>query len=338
MKVFYDERQSVNSNDSFSPSAEKPAKVLDSWRKLDIPFDVISFDPLSVDEIALAHDWNYVNRVMALKVDNGFGNRSPMIAKTLPWVSGSMVAAALHSYHTGELSFSPTFNSVRYRYLSAIYLSDFDNPQQYMDSSYNKAFQALAGIEVTQANDAEKKDNDYFWQEVGLSRQARDLDWGKDIADLDRILGILRINNLRFDYPKLYKELIAIKPGFHELMIHGDYFDKTPVGDTLRDNVLRMLRGIDGNDDYHVRTLPQDIETITYFRYAPCHVTEGPFALRKSLAVSYFDEICKIDSKEKLECVSDNFYMVVYNKLAIDSKVKLTTCLNETKKFTRYFN
>ena len=108
MKVFYDERQSVNSNDSFSPSAEKPAKVLDSWRKLDIPFDVISFDPLSVDEIALAHDWNYVNRVMALKVDNGFGNRSPMIAKTLPWVSGSMVAAALHSYHTGEISFSPT--------------------------------------------------------------------------------------------------------------------------------------------------------------------------------------------------------------------------------------
>ena len=235
-----------------------------------------------------------------------------------------------------EMEVERIFNSVRYRYLMAIYLSDFDNPQQYMNARYNKAFQALAGIEVTQANDVDKKDNEYFWQEAGFSRQARDLDWGKDIADLDRILGILRINNLRFNYPTLYKELIAIKPGFHELMIHGNYFDKTPVGDTLRDNVFRMLRGLDCNDDYHIRSLPQDIETIAYFRYAPCHVTEGPFVLRKSLSVSYFDEICKIDSKERLECVSNNFYMVAYNKLAIDSKVKLTTCLNETKKFTKY--
>lgn len=98
----------MESNDSFSPSAGKPAKVLESWKKLGIPFEVCSFDPLTVDEIALAHDRRYVDQVLTLEEENGFGNKSPMVAAALPWVCGSMVAAALHSYKTGELSFSPT--------------------------------------------------------------------------------------------------------------------------------------------------------------------------------------------------------------------------------------
>lgn len=108
MKVFYDELQSVFRNHSSSPSAEKPAKVVESWKKLGIPFDICSFTPLSVDEIAMAHDRNYVDRVLSLEEENGFGNKNPKVAAALPWVCGSMVAAALHSYKTGELSFSPT--------------------------------------------------------------------------------------------------------------------------------------------------------------------------------------------------------------------------------------
>lgn len=118
MKVFYDERQSVTSNESFSPSAEKPAKVLESWKKLGIPFDICSFDPLTVDEIAMAHDRNYVDRVLSLEICNGFGNKSPQVAAALPWVCGSMVAAALHSYTTGELSFSPTSGAHHASYYS----------------------------------------------------------------------------------------------------------------------------------------------------------------------------------------------------------------------------
>lgn len=108
MKVFYDERQSVLRNHSSSPSAEKPAKVVESWKKLGIPFETCSFEPLSVDEIAMAHDRSYVDKVLALEEPNGFGNRNPKVAAALPWVCGSMVAAALHAYKAGELSFSPT--------------------------------------------------------------------------------------------------------------------------------------------------------------------------------------------------------------------------------------
>jgi acetoin utilization deacetylase AcuC-like enzyme len=108
MKVFYDDRQSVKDNSSFSPSAEKPAKVLESWLKLGIPFEVCSFEPLTADEMALAHDRFYVDGILSLEEHNGFGNKNPEVAGALPWVCGSMVAAAMHAYNTGELSFSPT--------------------------------------------------------------------------------------------------------------------------------------------------------------------------------------------------------------------------------------
>ena len=108
VKVFYDERQSVGFNDSFSPSASKPAKVVESWKGLGIPMDICSFAPLSIDEISLAHDSDYVQGVLACRYPNGFGNYNPDVASALPWVCGSMVASALHSLKTGQLSFSPT--------------------------------------------------------------------------------------------------------------------------------------------------------------------------------------------------------------------------------------
>ena len=108
MKVFYDSRQSVTANSSFSPSAQKPAHVVKSWKRLGIPFEERTFEPLTATEIALAHDPDYVAGVLNCTRPNGFSNRSPEVAKALPWVCGSMVAAALHALTTGETSFSPT--------------------------------------------------------------------------------------------------------------------------------------------------------------------------------------------------------------------------------------
>ena len=108
MKVFYDKRQSVACIASLSPSAGKPAQVLESWKKLDIPFVELSFEPLTAADIALAHDRAYVDAVMAGTIANGFGNRDPEMAASLLWVAGSMVAAAMHTLRTKETSFSPT--------------------------------------------------------------------------------------------------------------------------------------------------------------------------------------------------------------------------------------
>lgn len=108
MKVFYDKRQSVANNASLSPSAGKPAQVLESWRNLGIPFAELSFEPLTAADIAMAHERAYVDAVLAGSTENGFGNRDPGVAAALLWVAGSMVAAAIHTLTTRETSFSPT--------------------------------------------------------------------------------------------------------------------------------------------------------------------------------------------------------------------------------------
>ena len=108
MKVFYRDEQTAKRNSSFSPSAGKPAKALESWRNLDAEIQVISFEPVTREQLGKVHDRKYVDGVLDLKCNNGFSNRYPEVAAVLPYVAGSMVAATLHAFKTGETAFSPT--------------------------------------------------------------------------------------------------------------------------------------------------------------------------------------------------------------------------------------
>lgn len=108
MVVFYDERQNVRSNESFSPSAQKPAQVAKSWRDLGLATSFVSFKPSTRDDIKLVHDPAYVDGVLDCREYNGFGNKSPEVAAALPWVCGSMAAAALYAYEHKVNTFSPT--------------------------------------------------------------------------------------------------------------------------------------------------------------------------------------------------------------------------------------
>lgn len=91
-----------------SPSAAKPEPVMDSWKRLGIPLDVRSFQPVTRGALSSVHDPTYVNAVLALETTNGFGNRSEDVARALPYTSGSFVAAALHAYRNGGAAVSPT--------------------------------------------------------------------------------------------------------------------------------------------------------------------------------------------------------------------------------------
>jgi acetoin utilization deacetylase AcuC-like enzyme len=118
MKIFFDARQSVKTNDSFSPSAQKPAQVVESWKKLDIPLEIESFTPLTKEGISLAHDPKYVDAVLSCLQSNGFGNTSEELAKAFPWVCGSMVAAAVHAFSQKKPAFSPTSGAHHAHYAS----------------------------------------------------------------------------------------------------------------------------------------------------------------------------------------------------------------------------
>ena len=58
MKVFYRQEQAARTQ-SFSPSAFKPALVLDDWRRHpEFNIEVIGFEPVSPDQLALAHKYS----------------------------------------------------------------------------------------------------------------------------------------------------------------------------------------------------------------------------------------------------------------------------------------
>ena len=118
IKVFYHPRQTAKKNDSFSPSATKPQLVADAFSKL--PGVVIeeNFPPATEEMLCRVHHPDYVKEVLNGTRPNGFGNRLPEIADSLPWTSGSMVAAALYAIQntTASCSLTSGFHHAGYDY------------------------------------------------------------------------------------------------------------------------------------------------------------------------------------------------------------------------------
>jgi acetoin utilization deacetylase AcuC-like enzyme len=108
LPIFYRPEQTAANPSSSSPSASKPADVLASWRTLGIPLDIQTFEPLTRDQIKRAHHPFFVDALLDLDIDNGFGNRSAAVAASLPFTSGSMLAAAQEALRNGVGAISPT--------------------------------------------------------------------------------------------------------------------------------------------------------------------------------------------------------------------------------------
>lgn len=104
--VWFTSAQAANAR-SYSPSAGKPARVIDAWRRLGIPLDVRPPEPVTRPQLYLAHDDDYVDAVLDGRTDNGFGNRLPEVAASLPFTSGAMLAAARSAIANGVGAVAP---------------------------------------------------------------------------------------------------------------------------------------------------------------------------------------------------------------------------------------
>ncbi len=107
--IFYRPEMSAHA-DSYSPSSSKPQRVVQDWlqRGLVKPEDIRSFEPATRQDLYAAHAPWYVDGVLDLTERNGFGGREPEVAASLPYTTGSMVAAALHVAEHGGFACSPT--------------------------------------------------------------------------------------------------------------------------------------------------------------------------------------------------------------------------------------
>jgi len=108
--VYYHPKQNCTAAVGYSPSAGKPALVMQDWLKhgLITESDVHSFEPLNREDIVLAHSRRYVDDVLDCVMENGFGNVDPDVAASLPYTTGSFAAAAEHAVTHGGIAFSLT--------------------------------------------------------------------------------------------------------------------------------------------------------------------------------------------------------------------------------------
>jgi acetoin utilization deacetylase AcuC-like enzyme len=104
--VFYTE-QMVADSGSYSPSAAKPRAVVATWQQLGLSLSLREPTPASLDQLELAHDEEYVADVLTYVTENGFGNCSPLVAQSLPYTSGAMLAAAREALANGRVAVAP---------------------------------------------------------------------------------------------------------------------------------------------------------------------------------------------------------------------------------------
>jgi hypothetical protein len=240
-----------------------------------------------------------------------------------------------------EMEIERIFNNFRYKYIQAVQLTNFANQEisNCFNASHNNAFKTLAGINIYQGNVKERKNNDEFWKEKSFSPDAKDtLHWEKERLELDIVISFARylFANYLTHCERLisYTELMAIKPGLHELYVHNDYFDtifKNPK--SIRDKVFQFLRNQAKSLDFQIDKLPKEINKQAYLTYASCNITEGPFVFRKNSDTLYADEIRKCTKPEDLRSLKNSFHILAYHNDEINSSEKLNKLLKDAEPY-----
>lgn len=104
--VFFRQEMVAEIN-SVSPSAGKPARLVEQWIMQCQPIEVRAPEPVTVEDFYRVHDRDFVDGILSLRERNGFGNRSPTVAASLPYTSGSMLAAAREAIANHRVAIAP---------------------------------------------------------------------------------------------------------------------------------------------------------------------------------------------------------------------------------------
>ena len=107
MHVFYRPEQ-VADTQSISRSAIKPKLVVEDWQAQGFALTIHGFEPVRRDDFKLVHSDDFVDGVFNGTRFNGFNNADPAVAHSLPYTTGSMVAAARFAIEHKTIACSPT--------------------------------------------------------------------------------------------------------------------------------------------------------------------------------------------------------------------------------------
>lgn len=93
MRVVYSESMNAPAQ-GHSPSAAKPAAVMAAWQAQWPGLQVRAPVPVGRADFCRAHDADFVDGVLSLRLPNGFGTRSADVVASLPLTSGALLTAA----------------------------------------------------------------------------------------------------------------------------------------------------------------------------------------------------------------------------------------------------
>ena len=112
LNVFYNEQQTTDADTGFSPSAKKPKLLVEQWLERKEPIAVRSdFQPVTREDYYAVHEKQHIDDVLDGKKPNGFykmGEDAKDINRSLPWTTGSFLAAAQHAWTKKTVAMSPT--------------------------------------------------------------------------------------------------------------------------------------------------------------------------------------------------------------------------------------
>jgi len=95
----------VADSQSYSPSSKKPLFLAERLQKCK-NVSIESFEPATFSQLILSHVPTYVDDVLNLRVENGFGNKSAAIRDSLLFTVGAEIAAALQVARDGGLAWA----------------------------------------------------------------------------------------------------------------------------------------------------------------------------------------------------------------------------------------
>jgi len=184
--TFYNEKQSVAQNDSFSPSAGKPKLVVERFgEKIKV---INNWYPILKEDLYAVHEKEHVDDIFSCKKNNGFDNKLKSVADSLLWTSGSFYNAAKYAIKNKTVTFSPT--------------SGFHH------ASFNKSmgFCTFNGLMVTSV--LLKKEN--LANKIGIIDF--DVHWGNGTIDI--------INKLNIDYVKHMAFSDQVGNDYNDWLLH----------------------------------------------------------------------------------------------------------------------
>ena len=115
MKVVYGSAMVAQLFHHVSPSSFKPQLLIEHLRQQGFAPEIHEPPAVSRADLALAHLPAYVDEMLDCAENNGFGNRDPDIAATLPYTVGSFYRAAQLARQDGmAASFSSGFHHAHY--------------------------------------------------------------------------------------------------------------------------------------------------------------------------------------------------------------------------------